>query len=122
MVMTFRAAFSQSDNKYHWLVDLDFLLPTWAAAAINLAFWLYLVWVGTMFYRHAQGKERLLIAGWSTILLSPIKYFVSLSASAGIAYFETFGMVVAFLAAVCIVLQSSSSSNLERNTSGTDGA
>jgi len=104
MVLSFRDVFSHSHREFHWLFDLHFLLPTWAVATVNLAFGAYLIWVGAMFYRIAQGKERLIIAGWSPGLLSPIKYLLPTSAAA-ILYVETVGTVVAFLTALYILLQ-----------------
>ncbi len=81
-------------------------MPTWAAAAVNLAFWAYLIWAGVVFYRVAQDKERVIVAGWFTVLLlGPMKYLVSSSAAAAILYIETLGMVVAFFAAMDILLR-----------------
>jgi uncharacterized membrane protein len=102
----FREMLSHSQHKSSWLVDLHFMLPTWAVAGVNLGFYAYLLWLGVVFYRVAQGKERVLVAGWYTvILLGPIQNIVSGSAAVAIDHVQAIGMLVAFLAAVDIFLR-----------------
>lgn len=104
--LSFRDVLSHSQHKSHWLVDLHFMLPTWAVAAVNLGFYAYLLWLGVVFYRIAQGKERVLVAGWFTgFFLGLIQNLVSASAAAAIDNVKAIGMVVAFLAAVDIFLR-----------------
>jgi hypothetical protein len=104
--LSFRDVLSHSQHKSHWLVDLHFMLPTWAVAGVNLGFYAYLLWLGVVFYRIAQGKERVLVAGWFTGgFLGLIQNLVSASAAAAIDYVQAIGMVVAFLAAVDIFLR-----------------
>jgi hypothetical protein len=101
--LDFRNVLSHSQHKSHWLVDLHFILPTWAEAGVNLVFYAYLVWVSAVFYRIAQGKERLLVCSWVTsFFLGLIQYLVSESAATAIDYVKALAMLVAFLAAVDI--------------------
>jgi len=103
--LSFRNVLSHSQHKSHWLVDLHFILPTWAVAGVNLGFYAYLLWLGVVFYRVAQGKERFLVAGWLTGgFFGPILNLVSASAAAEFDYVIAIGMLVAFLAAVDIFL------------------
>ncbi|MGA8365898.1 MAG: hypothetical protein ACLQMT_03615 [Candidatus Acidiferrales bacterium] len=104
--LSFRAVFSHHRPEFHWLIlkkPLDFGLPTWALAAINLAFYAYLIWVGVLIYRMAQGKERILVAGWLVGFLWPIEY-LSMSAAAVIRCVDAAGMLVALVAAVYIFM------------------
>jgi|SRR3984893_13207105 len=102
--LSFRNVLSHSQHKSHWLIDLHFMLPTWAVAGINLGFYAYLLWCGVVFfYRIAQGKERVLIAGWLTVgFFGSIQNLVSASAAPAIEYVKAIAMLVAFLAAVDI--------------------
>src|SRR5215469_4492591 len=73
-VMDFRAAFSHIPRKSRWLIPLDSLpLPIWAAVTINVAFYIYMLWLGVFFFRGGKGKERVVIAGFLTAaLISPV--------------------------------------------------
>src|SRR5258707_7565112 len=80
--LSFRSVLSHSHHKSSCLVDLPFKLPTWAVAGVNLAFYAYLLWIGVVLYRIAQGKERVLVAGWVTgFFLGQIQNLVSASAA-----------------------------------------
>jgi len=101
-----RDVLSHSQHKSHWLVDLHFILPTWAEVGVNLVFYAYLVWGSAVFYRVAQGKERVLVGGWITSFwLGTIQNFVSGSAATAIDYVKALAMLVALLAAVDILLR-----------------
>jgi hypothetical protein len=106
--MTFRAVFSHSSHPSGWLIPLDSLLPAWAARAVNVAFFVYLLWVCIEFFRGALGQERILVAGWFLgILLSPIQNLVLPSTAAAIQYVKAASIAVAFVAAVLILLERS---------------
>jgi hypothetical protein len=67
---------------------------------------MYLLWLCVVFFRIAQGKERVLVAGWvPAILLSPVQSLVSISTAADIQYFKAASIGVAFVAAVLILLE-----------------
>ena len=111
--LSFGGLVSHSQHKYHWLVDLQFLLPTWAVAALNLALYGYLIWLGVVFYRIARGMERVLVIGWfAGILLGPLENIFPVSAA--IDYLSVVGMVLAFLAAVHIFLKISATNKSGR--------
>ena len=104
--LSFRDVLSPAQYKFPWLIDLRFMLPTWAVAGVNLGFCAYLVWIGVAFCRFAQGKECILVAAWLTCgFLGLIKHLVTASAAAVIDYVQATGMLVAFFAAVDIFLR-----------------
>jgi hypothetical protein len=102
---------SHSQHKSHWLLDLHFILPTWAETGVNLVFYAFLVWGSAVFYRIAQGKERLFVCSWVTsFFLGLIQNLVSGSAATAIDYVKTFAMLVALLAAADILFRMPASS------------
>ena len=110
--LSFRDVLSHSQGKHHWLLDLDWLvylhftLPAWAVAGVNLGFYACLLWGGVVLYRIAQGKERVLVVGGiAVIFLGLIQFLVSASAANAIDYVAAVVAVVAFLAAVDILLR-----------------
>jgi hypothetical protein len=101
-----------SQRQHHWLLDFDWLvlwhisLPAWVVAGVNLGFYAYLLWLGVAFYRIAQGKERVLVAGWLTVgFFGPILNLISASAATEIDALKAFMAAAAFLAAVDIFLK-----------------
>jgi len=89
------------------------MLPTWAGVAVDVAFYAYLLWLCVVFFRIAQGKERVLVAGWCPgILLGPIEHLVSISTAAAIQYVQAVSIAVAFVAAVLILLEGPARGNL----------
>ena len=87
-------------------------MPARANLAVNVALYAWWLWLCVVFPRALQGKERILVAGWlSGILLSPVQGMVSVSVAAAIQYVKTASMMVAFFAAVAILLQGSVSGN-----------
>ncbi|MGC2526767.1 MAG: hypothetical protein WA639_03405 [Candidatus Acidiferrum sp.] len=106
-------------RQHHWLLDLDQLvfdlhrlgywhisLPAWVVAEVNLGFYAALLWGGAMFYRIAQGKERLLVAGWGALIfLNLIQVLISASVANAINPVRAIMAGAAFLAAVDIFLK-----------------
>ncbi|HYL68200.1 MAG TPA: hypothetical protein VEX69_03460 [Candidatus Limnocylindria bacterium] len=81
-------------------------LPASAAVAVNIFFYAYLLWLGVVFYRTTQGKERVLVAGWfGAMFLGWTQNLVSMSAAGAIEWAKASCMLVAFLAAVDILLR-----------------
>ena len=110
--LSYRDVLSHSQRKHHWLLDLDWLvylhitLPAWVGTGVNLAFYAYLFWGGVVLYRIAQGKERVLVVGGAAVIfLGLIQILVSASAATAIVYVQAFVMLVAFFAAVDILLK-----------------
>jgi hypothetical protein len=107
----FQGVVYRSQHGLPWVLDLRFMLPTRAAVAVNVGFYAYLLYLGVGFYRMAQGKERILVAGWFFgIFLGPLQVLASVSAAA-IDYLQTAGMLVAFVAAVYILVEVSAGAN-----------
>jgi hypothetical protein len=106
-----RGVFSETPHESGWLMPLDFLrLPGWGVAVINLAFYIYLIWVGVWFYRRTEGNERLLVAGFLTSgllgLFGRIRALASPHPMATIRSLQSVCMTVAFVAAILILLKS----------------
>src|SRR5580700_10053766 len=73
-----RGATFHSQHTLPWLFDARFMLPARAAMAVNVGFYAYVLFLGIAFYRMAQGKERVLVAGWFVgIFLGPVQILVS---------------------------------------------
>ncbi len=108
--LSFRDVLSHSRHQSHWLMDFYFF-PAWGVVTVNLMFYAYLFWLGIAFYRSAQGRERFLVGGWFLgILLFPVR-LVSISAGPVVDHVQLMGMVVAFLAAVDILLKTYGGNN-----------
>lgn len=90
-----------------WLLPLDFLLHGWPLIAVNALFYAYLCWLGFWLIRGTAGAERFFMMGWfAKILLSPLETLRPEWAAA-IKHVGTFGLAVALLAALWILLQES---------------
>lgn len=104
--LTFRDVFFRSAHRRGWLFPVLFAQRGWVFSSIQLVFYGYLLWLCVVFFRGAQGKERVIVAGWfAVILLSPIETFISRPAAVAISYVEAFGIGAAFLAALDILLR-----------------
>jgi hypothetical protein len=104
--LTLRAAFWQSPHHFHWLLPVETFLPARALLAVNLTFYASLVWLCVVFPRALHGKERVLALGWAlSLLLSLIQGLVSASLGAFIQYVRAASIMVAFFAAVAILLE-----------------
>lgn len=104
---TFWGAVHHSHLKSYWLVDMRGMLPVSAAAAVNVGFYAYFLWLGVSFYRMTRGKERVLVAGWFVALfLGWTQNLVSMSAAIAIGWVKAGSMLIAILAAIDILLRS----------------
>lgn len=102
----FRQFVFHPHSKSYWLLDFRGTLPVPAATAIEVAFYGYLLWLGTAFYRAANRRERVLVAGWFLpIFLGPVRSMVSMPVATAITYARAFCTLVALLAAVDIFLR-----------------
>jgi hypothetical protein len=87
-------------------LPLSSMLPEWGGVAVNLAFYVYLVWLCIAFFRRAQGKERVVVCGWLLlILLTPIQHFLSPTAADTVQYLKAGSLVVAFVWAVLLLIE-----------------
>jgi hypothetical protein len=106
--LAIRSAFWQSAHHFHWLLPLDRLLPAWAVLTVNVVIYGWMLWLCVVFPRALQGKERVLVAGWvPSLVLGPIQGMVSVSLATAIQYVKAASMMVAFIAAVVILVVSS---------------
>ena len=86
------------------LLPLDFLLHGRSLIVANVVFYGYLCWFGFWLVRGTHGLERAFVAGWfASILLSPLEHFWPEWAVA-ISYLRMFGLAVALLAAMALLL------------------
>jgi hypothetical protein len=85
-------------------------LPAWSVAAINVLFYVYLIWAAIWFYRRVEGNERIVVAGFfmSGLIgfLGRIDALGSPSSIAAIRSIQSGCMTVAFVAAIAILLKS----------------
>jgi hypothetical protein len=106
-------------HQSHWLLPLRFLLPGRADIAVNVAFYLYLLWfVIFRFFRKSQGKEQILIAGYCPLVfLNPFKYLVSTAGGNLFQSLQLIGMIMAFVAALLILKDAPATDDTRHNTS-----
>lgn len=110
--LTLRAAFRRSPHHFHWILPLDYLLPAWADLIANVALYAALFFLCVAFLRSVRGKERVLVAGWIPgVLLSPVQGMVSASLAAAIQYAKAVSIMVAFAAAVAILVEGPEDNN-----------
>lgn len=94
---SFREVLFHAQHTSPWLLDLRFMLPPWATTAVNLGFYAYLLWLSVWFYRGAQGKERVVVAGWFVgFWLHTILNLIPMSAATN--FVRIVGNVIAFAA------------------------
>jgi hypothetical protein len=104
--LSFRELVRHPQHKSYWLLDLHGMLPAPAAAAVNLVLYAYLLWLGIVFYRSAQGKESVVVAGWfGAIFLGWLRNLVSMPRAATLDWAKAACMSIAFLAAVDVLLR-----------------
>ena len=117
--LSFRALVRHTHYKSYWLLDLRGILPAPAAAVVNVGFYAYVLWLAVVFYRSAQGKEKVLVAGWiGAMFLGWIRNLVSAPIAATLDWVKAACMSIAFLAAVRILLRTfaGNGSRAYRNT------
>jgi hypothetical protein len=86
------------------LLPLDSMVHGRALMAVNVTLYLYFCWLGFWFIRGTAGPERLFMVGWfANILLSPLETLRPQWAVA-IQHIGTFGLGVALLAALSLLL------------------
>jgi hypothetical protein len=104
-VLAIRGGLQQSHTSSGWL--LDFVLHGWPLIVANVLFYGYLCWLGFCFTRGTEGRERVVVLGWfADILLSPLKTLRP-DWAVNVGYIGTFGLAVALLAAVSLLLHPS---------------
>jgi len=90
-----------------WLVPMDFFLHGWPLISVNLFFYGWICWIGFWCIRGASGRECAFMVGWLTgIFLWPIRMLRPEWALA-LKHISAFGLGVAFLAALALLLEPS---------------
>jgi hypothetical protein len=113
--LTLRSAFWQHPHRFHRVLPLDHILPPWAVVTANVILYAWMLWLCIVFPRALQGKECVLVAGWvPDLLLSPIQGLVSLSLATAIQYVKAASIVVAFIAAVVILVEDQGKNTSDR--------
>ena len=88
-----------------WLITSDGVLPGWLTIALNVAFYVAFCWGAFLFIRGTEGRERFFMVGWwAVILLSPLRTLSS-QWSTTISYVDSFGLAVALVLAISLVLR-----------------
>ena len=117
--LTLRAAFWQSPHRFHWLLPVDTFLPARATLVVNLALYAWVVWLCVVFPRALHGKERVLAIGWAlSLLLSLIQGLVSAPLAAFIQHVRAASIMVAFFAAVAILIEGPTRNAAESDKAG----
>ena len=105
LVLTIRDLLQPAHAEPGWLITPERWLPIWLTVVLNLVFYSVFCWVGLSWTRSARGGERLFIAAWSAgVLLSPLKS-LGPQWSLTIHYVCDFGLAVALLVAMSLVLR-----------------
>lgn len=101
-----------------WLITSDGWLPGWLVIVLNVGFYAAFCWGGFWFIRGNRGRERLFMVGWFTVfLLSPLKT-LGPQWCVTVHYLDTFGLVVALVVAISLVLRSSNVTGSRSQSSG----
>jgi hypothetical protein len=73
--------------------------------AVNIAFYCYLCWLAFWLVRGTHGRERVTVVGWFVgVLLAPLEN-VWREWAVAMRYVEMFGLLVALLTALAILLE-----------------
>src|SRR5258708_7319923 len=87
------------------LLPLNLLLHGWPLVAANLVFYGYLCWLAFWFIRGTQGREGVFIVGWFSAVLLPPLEVLQHGFTREIRYICAFGLAVALLAGVSLLLR-----------------
>jgi len=80
------------------------VLHGWPLIAVNILIYVYICWLGFWFIRGTEGLERFFMVGWfAGVLLWPLKMLLP-QWSVTMRQISAFGLAVALLAAVALLL------------------
>jgi hypothetical protein len=106
-------------TKSGWLFSAGFVLHGWPLIAVNVFFYGYLYWVGFWLIRGTAGPERFFMVGWfAGFLLSPL-HALGPKWAVAIRHIGIFGLGVALLAALALLLSPVDVSGSDRRTDAT---
>jgi hypothetical protein len=104
-ILAIRGPFHLGHTSSGSLLPIDSLVHGRALVAANLVFYLYLCWLGFWFIRGTAGLERFVMIGWFASLLSgPIQALRPQWAGV-VRQIHVFGLGVALLAALTLLLK-----------------
>jgi len=104
--LSVRSAFWQTPHRFHWILQVDHLLPPSAVVAANVALYVCILWECIVLPKALQGRERVLVAAWvPAFVLGLIQGLVSASFATAIQYVRAASMMVGFVAAVVILVE-----------------
>jgi hypothetical protein len=102
-----------------WLFPPNVVLHGWPLIAVNVFLYGYMCWLGFWFIRGTAGRERFFMVGWvADILLWPLKMLRPQWAVA-IRHIGAFGLGVALLATLALLLEQSRVAESEAPTDAT---
>jgi hypothetical protein len=102
-----------SHTKSGWLFTYGW--HGWLPIGLDVFFYCYLCWLGFWFIRGTVGPERLFMVGWfASILLSPLEALRPQWAV--VKHIGTFGLAVALLAALSLLLKPSDVADSDSKT------
>jgi len=91
----------------------------WLPIALDAFFYCYVCWLAFWFIRGTAGPERLFVVGWFTkVLLSPLE-ILRPEWAVSIKQIGAFGLAVALLAALSLLLKPSDVADSSGNTTAT---
>jgi len=106
-----------SDAKSRWLFTDGW--HGWLPMALDALFYCYLCWLAFWFIRGAAGAERLFVGGWfAKVLLSPLE-ILRPQWAVSIKQIGAFGLAVALLAALSLLLKPSDVADSPGKTTAT---
>jgi hypothetical protein len=106
-------------TKSGWLLTPGFLLHGWLLLAVNIFFYAYLCWLGFWFIRGTTGRERFFMMGWfADLLLWPLQ-MLRPEWAVVIKHIGAFGIAVALLAALSLLLEMPDASDPSTSTNAT---
>lgn len=115
-VQTFRGVLHYTQHTSYWLIDMRWILPASIAVVINVGFYAYVIWLAVVFYRTAQGRERVLVIGWfGTLFLGWTQVLVSSSSAENIERVEALFMLAGFFAAIDILIRTFAKSDAQES-------
>ena len=95
------------------LLQFDYVLHGFLLIGANIAFYAYLCWLAFRFIHGTRSRERAVMIGWfASVLLTPLEHFRPEWALT-IRFISMFGLLIALLAAVTILLRSQEPSTVD---------
>jgi hypothetical protein len=112
---------SHTTSHFALILPFNSIYPNWVAAALNLFFYGYTIWLMVLVCSRLKGEERVFLAIWiAEILAHPLRSLASVSVASTMAWAQFFGDVVMVVAAVLIYQDISVSGSTEPESAPSD--